>query len=118
MTDDWLDQELNRSLRAQAPAPDFAATIDAATARLAAERRRRLGAGAGFAAAVAAIAVAVTLRMQAPDAVSDDFHIEEALLGSTHWTAPSDSLLPRREFDIYQDLPVMPGSTELQQGTL
>ena len=33
------------------------------------------------------------------------------LMDSTYWSAPSDVLLPDREFDIYQDLPELFEST-------
>jgi len=40
------------------------------------------------------------------------------LLGTTGWSAPSDSLMPDHQFDIYQDIPVLIESTETYGGTL
>ena len=70
---------------------------------------------AGAAATAAAIVVALYLQTPA----EQDPYIEVAeLLDSTYWSAPSDVLLPDREFDIYQDLPVLFESTEPAEGAL
>ncbi len=93
--------------------PSFANTWRAAEERHAARRRhyRR------FAVAAAAVAtVVVALNAHSP---LQDSYIEVAeLLESTYWSAPSDSLLPDREFDIYQDMPVIFESTEPAGGAL
>ena len=61
-------------------------------------------------------AVIVLVNSSAPVA---ERYIEVAdLMDSTYWTAPSDALLPEREFDIYQDLPVLFESTEPAEGAL
>lgn len=94
-------------------APDFDATLHAAQERLAARGRnvRRFAA----AAALAAIA-AIAMFGNAPREPS---YIELAeLMESTYWTAPSDVLLPDRQFDIYQDMPALFESTEPAGGTL
>jgi hypothetical protein len=58
----------------------------------------------------------VALNVQAPKEAT---YIEVAeLLDSTYWFAPSDVLLPDREFDIYQDMPVLFESTEPAEGAL
>ena len=91
----------------------FETTWQAAQQRHAAGRRlyRRV---AGAAAVVAAVVIAV--YGQPPAAES---YIEVAdLLESTYWTAPSDALLPDRQFDIYQDMPVIFESTEPAGGAL
>jgi len=76
--------------------------------------RRRYQRFAGV-AALAATAI-IVLFAQSP---SHETYIEVAdLLDSTYWTAPSDVLLPQREFDIYQDMPVLFESTEPAGGTL
>lgn len=64
-----------------------------------------------FAAAAAIIAtVAVVVGIQAR--IGEPAYIDAAeLLGSTSWSAPSDALMPDREFDIYQELPVLFEST-------
>ena len=117
MNDDWIDQELRRSLRPgkRPTTPDFGDTIRAAEAKLSDTRRPLPIAGA----AVAMVALTlVGVWMRGTNTPVDEFHIGDALLGSTQWTAPSDVLLPAREFDIYRDLPELPGSTESEQGTL
>ncbi len=117
MNDDWIDDELSRSLRPPSEkAPAFDDTVRAAEARLAA-RTRRLRAGSGLAAIAAVVAVAIGLSLRAPEAPGVDLGIEEALLTTTQWTAPSDVLLPAHEFDIYRDTPALPGSTEALEGT-
>ena len=70
-----------------------------------------------FAAAAAVIAVAAIALNSGPP--TQETYIEVAdLLETTYWTAPSDVLLPEREFDIYQDMPVLFESTEPAGGTL
>ena len=94
-------------------APSFETTWQAAQERHAAGRRhyRRF---AGAAAVVAGIVV--VLFAQPPAGGS---YIEVAdLMESTYWTAPSDTLLPDRQFDIYQDMPVIFESTEPAGGAL
>ncbi len=76
--------------------------------------RRKYGYFASAAAIVAAVFVA--LNMQAS---TEPPYIEVAeLLESTYWTAPSDALLPDRQFDIYQDMPEIFESTEPAGGSL
>jgi hypothetical protein len=70
----------------------------------------------GAAAAAIVGAVIVLLNSGSPPTAS---YIEIAdLMESTYWAAPSDVLLPDREFDIYQDLPVLFESTEPAEGAL
>jgi uncharacterized membrane protein len=77
--------------------------------------RRRYRWFAGTAATAAAVVIALNLHTPA----EQDAYIEIAeLLDSTYWSAPSDVLLPDREFDIYQDLPVLFESTEPAEGAL
>ena len=85
----------------------FEAIWQRAEATYAASRRRYTG----FAAAAVIIAVvAVVFGVRAP--VDEATHIEMVdLLDSTYWSAPSDVLLPEREFDIYQELPTLFEST-------
>ena len=93
--------------------PSFEMTWQAAQERHAAGQRhyRRFAAAAAVAAAIV-----VTLYAQAP---AGESYIEVAdLLESTYWTAPSDALLPDRQFDIYQDMPVIFESTEPAGGAL
>jgi len=93
--------------------PSFEMTWQAAQQRHAAGRlhyRRFAGAAAIVAAAV------IAMYAQPP---AGESYIEVAdLLESTYWTAPSDALLPNRQFDIYQDMPVIFESTEPAGGAL
>ncbi len=111
------DDTLRNRVRQAWPQPSQAPSFDATWA--AAEQRRggsRYGYGLGAAAAAIAAAVIVLLNYGPPTTVSD---IEMAdLMDSTYWDAPSDVLLPDREFDIYQDLPVLFESTEPAGGAL
>jgi hypothetical protein len=93
--------------------PSFETTWQAAQQRHAAGRRRYRR-FAGAAAVVAAVVIAVYAQPPAGQS-----YIEVAdLLESTYWTAPSDALLPDRQFDIYQDMPVIFESTESAGGAL
>ena len=70
-----------------------------------------------LAAAVVVAAAALTVYLQAPR--QEPHYIEVAeLLDTTYWSAPSDVLLPDREFDIYQDMPELFESTEPAEGAL
>lgn len=92
--------------------PSFATVWQAAEDRRVAGRRyyRRFAS-----VAVLLAAVAIAFNVQAPP----ESYIELAdLLESTYWSAPSDVLLPDREFDIYQDMPVLFESTEPAGGAL
>lgn len=115
MTD--FDDTLRDDLRRAAPSgdpPSFGVVWSAAERRFAARRlRHRVLAGAAI---VAAVAVFVTLRAPVDDSVA---YIEVAdVLESTYWSAPSDVLLPERQFDIYQEIPVLMESTEPAGGAL
>jgi len=97
------------------PAPDFDRVMAAATARAGAARKRQY-LFAGTAAVAAAVAIAFGLRAPMDD--NRGYIDEYELLETTGWTAPSDSLLPSREFDIYQTVPVLIESTETYGGAL
>ena len=107
------DEVLRRRVRESWPredgddVPPFDTVWRHAEARFAASRRRyaRL---AVIAAALGVVAVIFGTR----PAVEEPPYIEMAeLLNSTYWAAPSDTRLPQREFDIYQDLPELFEST-------
>lgn len=110
------DKALQRAVRKSWPqddAPPFEASWQAARRRHAAGRRR-YGRLAAAAALIAAVAIAISLRTP-PRA----HYIEVAdLLETTYWSAPSDALLPQRQFDIYQDMPEIFESTEPAGGSL
>ena len=116
---DWLDEELRRSLQPEASAaPSFEQVFAAAEDEVRRQRRRRWS-GAGLAALAAAIVVGIALRPTAP---TDEFLIQESLMTGTQWQAPSDVLLPSHSFDIYQEtrwtVPDWPSSTIFEEGTL
>lgn len=111
-SDDTLRERVAKAWP-DANAPAFDATWQSAASRQAVARRR-YGWFASAAALVAAITVAFNQQM--PEQPS---YIEVAeLLETTYWTAPSDALMPERSFDIYQEMPVIFESTELEGGTL
>ena len=94
--------------------PDFASSWSAAERRAASTGRRR-ALLAGSVAAAAAVVVAFTLsrgdgEWQYIDTVE--------LLGTTSWSAPSDSLLPEHRFDIYREIPLQMESTGSNEGAL
>jgi hypothetical protein len=111
------DDTLRRRVREAWPEPSQAPTFEATWA--AAERRRggrRYGYGLGAVAAAVTAAVIVLISNGVPTTES---YVEVAdLMNSTYWAAPSDVLLPDREFDIYQDLPELFESTEPAGGAL
>lgn len=119
MTDS--DVRLGNALRdAQAhaegdAAPDFSRVWAAASARAGAARnRRRLLAASG--AVVMVLAIAFGLYPPSEDELR--YIDADELLQKTGWSAPSDSLLPDREFDIYRDIPVLIESTDNYGGAL
>jgi hypothetical protein len=97
-------------------APEFGRVWAAAEIRVREQRKRRY---AGFAATAAATVLVVGL-LSPTDPSSPDFRyldIDE-LLGSTSWSAPSDTLLPTHQIDLYQDVPILIESTEHYEGSL
>lgn len=96
-------------------APDFDDAWAAALARAGAVRKRRgMLAGSVAAAAVAAVA----FGLLAPPTHEWRYIDKADLLWTTNWSAPSDSLMPAHQFDIYQDVPVLIESTETYGGAL
>lgn len=92
--------------------PDFAEVWSGAERRVASRRRRR----AMFAGSVAVLALAVIMLVPSGN---DMQYIDTAeLLETTSWSAPSDSLLPERQFDIYGEIPVLIESSETFEGAL
>lgn len=113
---DALEARLERALGGceDAAVPPFEATFAAAERRVHRRRHSRLLAAGGLAAAIVAVAV---LFAPAPEPAAQYVEIEE-LLATTKWRAPSDVLLPRREINLYEDLPVMIESTGPAEGAL
>jgi len=107
------DEKLRQSVREAWPgdraedAPTFEDVWQRAEMRVATSRRHY----ARLAAVVVALGV-VAAVFGVRSTVEEPQYIEMAeLLNSTYWSAPSDVLLPQREFDIYQDLPELFEST-------
>lgn len=114
--DNMLREAVNRAWRTAAGGDhvSFADTWRAAEQRHAGARRRYRR----FATVATLVAIVVIgLKLQGPSEGPSYIEIAE-LLQSTSWSAPSDVLLPDREFDIYQDMPVLFESTEPAGGTL
>jgi hypothetical protein len=117
------EQELRRKIKRAFSALDEHATPDFERVFTAAERsygrpRRRYVVYGGIAATVAIVVFSMG-NWQAPNRVADDeFLIADALLNSTGWLAPSDALMPEHQFDIYQDIPLLMESTDMQEGPL
>ena len=99
-------------------APDFDSALAAAERRLMREvgLRRQLAGGTALAACL--LISVILLQSRTPEATPLDLDIETALMTGTGWRAPSDSLLPNRQTDLYSDLPGMPASTDLEDRTL
>ena len=91
---------------------DFSSSWQAAKRRVS-RRRRRSTALAGT-AAVAALAF-LALR---PTGEEFRYIDTEELLETTSWSAPSDSLMPEHQVDIFRDLPVLIESTDTDGGAL
>ena len=112
--DDKLAQAIRKEFPAEQDAPSFDETWAAAESRYRGARRRY----AGFGAVAAAAAVVVVMTLGGGPQPTGPVVDMDQLLSSTSWTAPSDVLLPQREFDIYQDLPTLPVSTKSAEGAL
>ena len=113
MDEKGLKQRLKASLQSrQGEAPEFDATWDAAERRyrVSSARYRRF-------AGVAAIAAIVIILMQLPDRDHRPYLTEADLMSSTQWLAPSDVLLPRHEFDLYGELPVLIDINGIEKGS-
>lgn len=115
MKDSDFQDVLRRGMPTGGEPPSFDDTWHAAETRY--QRvRRRYAALAGLAATLAVVAVIVNALIPEPEQVA---YIEMAeLLETTSWQAPSDILMPERQFDIYQELPVLMESTDEAGGAL
>lgn len=104
------EEKLARQLRKDWPervAPAFDEIWRRAERRGAVQRRRY----ARFASVAAAAAIAVIVLGSEGPHVEQDYVEVADLLETTYWTAPSDTLMPEHQFDIYQDMPVLFEST-------
>ena len=80
--------------------------------------RRRYATFSGIAAAVAMVTVVAGLWSSEDAEMSDEYLIVDSLLNTTQWLAPSDVLMPQHEFDVYQEVPFLMESTNLNEGSL
>ena len=112
-----LAEALRRSAPKASPAPGFDEVFGRAEAELARRTRRRYFSVAGAVASVALVAIA--LLVLAPEEAPQPEPLQiTGLLDSTSWVAPSDVLLPEREFDIFEELPEPMESTDPAEGAL
>lgn len=115
------DEQLADAVRNSAPtiarAPEFDGIFARAEAQHRWQRRRgylyAVGAVAAFATVVAAVLNPALEKMPLPESLE-----VTGLLDTTAWAAPSDVLLPEREFDIFTSLPEPMQSTNLTEGAL
>ena len=106
--------EAVRKAEVDSSAPPFARVFAAAEQQV--RSRRQIGvAGAGVAAVIALVALSLQPIKEHDDFIYVDV---EELAASTSWSAPSDSLLPKHQFDIYQEIPRLFESTEPDGGAL
>ena len=111
--DRTLKNTVQRSFPPDAEPPPFDSTLAAAEARSSRPRHRYTAVAAGL-ALVAGLLVLNPGNAPTPDESS----LSAELMNSTHWSAPSDALLPTYEFDIYRDLPALSPSTDVGDGAL
>jgi hypothetical protein len=116
MKDHELEQALKRGQAAaeagRVPAFD---SVWADAGRRVAARRRRYVAGGVAAAAIVTVVAAGLLQSRQP---AWEYVDPEDFVTSTSWHAPSDVLLPEYRIDIYEEIPVLIESTEIDGGTL
>jgi len=119
MNEDEIREVLKKAHDSAQPAQSslFADVWDAAEERLGRSRKQYRAAG-GIAATIAVMAIVAGFWPDQQPELSDDFLIADALMNSTSWSAPSDVLIPQRQFDIYQEIDFLNGSTNGQEGTL
>ena len=119
MNDNELKQQLQNALQSmQGDDPaGFDSVWSGAEKRYLASRSRYQR-FAGFAAAAAVATMAFMMWPLNGNNVTDIYLTEEDLMSSTQWLAPSDSLLPQHQFDIYGELPLLFETNDLDEGSL
>lgn len=119
MSDRELEIRLKKALAARSPAetPEFDSVWSGAEQRLHTERRR-YKVVTGVVATLAVVAIVIGNWPGATPEASDEFFIAEALMNETNWMSPSDALLPQHQFDIYQEIPSLLESTDIEEGSL
>ena len=122
MNEDQVRQNLKDAYQsAEGKPPSFDevwAAAEVRHGRLRMQSRRRFRTIGGIAAAVAVIGITLGLWPEQQVELTDEFLIADSLLNSTSWSAPSDSLMPEHQFDIYQEIPFLIESTNSLEGTL
>jgi len=119
MSDKNTQEQLQKALTAvHAEQPPAFTKVWAAAERQDEVSRKRYATFAGVAAAVALAFSAFSLWSANEAVEKDEFLIGSALMNSTLWSAPSDSLLLQHQFDIYQDVSFLIESTETEEGSL
>ncbi len=108
-------KEVHETVEGKPPA--FADVWAAAEARHRFSRRRNRVAGS-IAAAVVVVGITVGLWSKQQFEIADEFLIADSLMNSTSWSAPSDSLMPEHQFDIYQEIRFPDESTFSPEGSL
>jgi hypothetical protein len=117
------EQELGKSIaesiaqRDLKSVPGFDETWATAEARFLVEKRRyRMITGVAASLAL----VAIVLGMLPPEGRQElpDFGLAAGMMNTTLWSAPSDVLMPQYAIDVYQDIPEIPVSTDLNGETL
>jgi len=118
MNEDQVKQDLKNAYQAAEGKPPSFDEIWAAAEVAHGRSRKRFRVIGGLAAAVAVIAVTAGLWPEQQAELTDEYLIADALMNSTSWSAPSDSLMPEHQFDIYQEIPFLNESTNSLEGTL
>ena len=119
MSDNDIKEQLQDALGAvHKQAPPAFDDVWAAAERQHQQARRRYASFSGIAATVAVVAIVAGLWSSQDAERPDDYLIAESLLNSTQWSAPSDTLMPQHEFDIYREIPSLMESTDPEEGTL
>jgi len=107
------DESMRASLRESqrrfdGPAPNFETIFGAA------ERQSRNRRKVRFVSLAAVVAVAVLALSLLPTQEDEFTYVDVTeLVATTQWSAPSDSLLPVHQFDIYRELPRLFESTDM-----
>jgi len=114
-TDENLATAVKRSMPGAGAAPSFERVFTAAQEQ---SQPRRFEVDWLATAVVVAAAITVVLSGARPVPSEVEFVQVAELLGTTSWIAPSDTLLPERDFDLYEDLPTLLESTRPAGGAL
>ena len=120
MEDEMKEADIRRSLKPAFEQEQATPGFDAmwTKAELAHDQQRKVRMFSGVAAVLAMVVIAATLWPSQQAELHDDYLIADALMNSTLWSAPSDSLMPEHQFDIYQEIPFLLESTNTLEGTL